>query len=89
MKDKLTKKRIKVDYLLVIKCANEEENFLRFLNSHKSKVSFRRKAYAFCKHKSIDIERIFSQCLEQGITSYDEYFAYMCRIAKTPWLDGD
>lgn len=87
MRDKLTKKRIKVDYLLVIKCADLESDFLRWQQSKKSKISFNRQAYAFCKMRKVDVDRIYSLCLENGITSYDEYLAELIRVAKTPWLD--
>lgn len=87
MKDKLTKKRIKVDYLLVIKIANRELDFLKWQQSHTSKISFNRKAYAFCKHNKIDVDSIFGLCLERGIQTLDQYQKELTRIAHTPWLE--
>lgn len=88
MRDKLTKKRIKVDYLLVLKCADLEEEFLSWQQKRKSSISFNRLAYAFCKIKHVDIDRIFGWCLERGIKSYDEYLKECIRLAQDhSWVE--
>lgn len=87
VKDKLTKKRVKVDYHLVIAIAKKQDEFLNFLKSSESKISFNRKAYNFCKHAHIDVDAIYGECLSLGLRTYDEYMAYWCKIANTPWLE--
>lgn len=89
MRDKLTKKRVKVDYLLVIKIANQELDFLRWQQKKSSKISFNRLAYSFCKHKKIDVYTIYNLCLERGLNTYDDYIKELCRIARTPWIEED
>lgn len=89
MRDKLTKKRVKVDYLLVIKCADLESEFLRWQQHKKNKISFNRQAYSFCKHKKVDVDGIYQMCLDHGINNFDQYLDELIRIAKTPWLDED
>ena len=90
MRDKLTKKRVKVDYLLVIKCADAESDFLRWQQQKKSKISFNRQAYAFCKMKHIDVEQIYGHCLERGLVTFDDYEKECIRLAKDhSWIFED
>lgn len=90
MRDKLTKKRIKVDYLLVIKCADAESEFLKWQQSKKSKISFNRQALAFCKTKRIDVDQIYGSCLARGLVTFEDYEKECIRLAKDhSWIDEE
>lgn len=90
MRDKLTKKRVKVDYLLVLKCAGVELDFLKWQRMRQSKVGFNRQAYAFCKMKHIDVDQIYSDCLSRGIATFEDYEKECIRLAKDhSWIFDD
>lgn len=87
MKDKLTKKRIRVDYPLVIAYCGLQNDFLRWQQSKNRLISFRRSCYAFCKSKKVDVEGVVHTLNLLNIDSLDQLDAELIRIAKTPWLD--
>ena len=86
MRDKTTKKRIKVDYLLLIKLAGLESSFFSYVRT-KKRVSLNRLGLAFLRTNHVDIERLYAYAVQKGFKTYDDLFKEECRIAKTPWLD--
>jgi len=82
MEDKLTKKRIKVDYKGLIKGKGLWFVYKQFCKEKKRKInSDRRLMYCFCnKYLRSELEdiRAFNYDLDETI-----------RIAKTPWLDEE
>ena len=55
MKDRITKKRIKVDYYKVICMLGLFSDFVKYDAFKSSCISFRRRARAFLKHKHVDL----------------------------------
>lgn len=89
MKDKLTKKRVRVDYPLVIAYCGLQNDFLRWQQSKNRLISFRRSCYAFCKSKKVNVEQVVFLLDQMNIHSLDEIDSELIRIAKTSWLDED
>lgn len=87
MKDKLTKKRIKVDYSLIILVLNLEQDFLMYQIDRKTNRSLRRQQYTFLMQKHVDIEAVYLSCKEHGLTSHEDWLKEQYRIAQTPWLE--
>lgn len=88
MIDKLTKKRIRIDYLVIIGMLDLEREFLLFQKKKNRKISVNRMALAFLKHKKIDYEILYNQYYLKGIKTYDDYLAECCRIASDhSWIE--
>ena len=87
MKDKLTKKRVKVDYPLVIAFYGLSDEFLQWQQSKNRLISFRRSCYAFCKSKKVDVESAVLVLKQFGVKSLDELQKEQIRLAKLKWLE--
>ena len=87
MKDKLTKKRVKVDYPLVIAFYGLSDEFLQWQQSKNRLISFRRSCYAFCKSKKVDVESAVFVLKQFGVKSLDELQKEQIRLAKLKWLE--
>lgn len=83
MKDKLTKrKRVKIDYLALIKGHGLYWVYLRWRKHLSPKVkSKRRQQYMFC------MAYLYSDV--KDYVWWNANLDEMIRIAKTPWLDED
>lgn len=88
MIDKLTKKRIKVDYLLIIQVLDLDREFF-YYTSLKKRISLQRLALAFLRSHKVDYQSVYYDLKEKGITSLEDYNKELTRIAKIPWLDED
>lgn len=84
MRDKLTKKRIKVDYLLLINVLGFELDFLEYQFKKGSRISLRRQAFAFLrtKLKDYELENVYYTCKEHGITSFEDFKKFEIDTAK-------
>lgn len=87
MVDKLKKKRVKVDYSLIIFVLNLETDFIKYMSDHPSRRSLRRQQYTFLLKRKVDINKVYSDCIEHDLHTYDDWYREQCRIAKTPWLE--
>lgn len=67
MKDKLTKKRIKVDYASMIIYLHLDGDFVLYSFKNKHNISARRLAFAFLRSKKVDIQGVYYEMKEKGI----------------------
>lgn len=90
MKDKLTKKRLKIDYLLIIEVCGLTSKFLKFQREKKSHISVNRLALAFLRVSKVDIESVYYECQKHGYQTYDDYLNECIRLAKDhSWIAED
>ena len=89
MKDKLTKKRIRVDYELIIRVLNLDLKFSEYLWSRDKTISIRRLALAFLRGQKVDIEAVWNSCLEHGLKSYDDWLKENKRIVDYNIWEND
>ena len=88
MRDKLTKKRIRIDYALVLEVAGLSSMFMRWQQLRRSKVSFNRQARAFCLSHKVDVDSIYQSCLDKGYRTYDDYQKELIRLASDhSWIE--
>ena len=91
MKDKLTNKRIKVDYQLIIRVLNLDLDFLEYQFKTNNKISTNRQALAFLTRKlgKARIEEAWNDCLAHGYTCFLDYQKEQERIAKVNIWEND
>lgn len=90
MRDKETKKRIRVDYQLIIELANLTAEFSSYLFKQKRVGSIRRAALAFLKTKKINIEYWYYEYTLLGFTCYADYLEHNIKLAKDhSWIIED
>lgn len=91
MRDKLTKKRIKVDYQLIIRVLNLDLDFLEYQFKSNNRISTNRQALAFLTHKigKDKIEDVWNECLNKGYQSFDDYIKENCRLAQVNIWEDD
>ena len=77
MKDRLTKKRIRVDYSRIIKVLGLSEEFTAYLWSKRPcMLSWRRYEYAFLKAKRVYIDQIYFYLRDNPhINTYMDFIA--------------
>lgn len=59
MKDRITKKRVKVDYSKIIHLLGLDRDFIDYVISKRSSISGRRKALAFLNARRVDIHSCY------------------------------
>lgn len=82
MKDILTKKRVKVDYLLIISLLGMQDSFLNYLNKRHKAISVQRSALAFLRVNKVDIADCYYNYISKGFTTYEDYQKELIRIAQ-------
>lgn len=76
MKDRLTKKRLKVDYEAIIHMLDRDSDFICYIFTKCSKVSIRRQALAYLKHCKVNIEFCHYLHTKEGINTYAQLCAH-------------
>lgn len=76
MKDRLTKKRIRVDYKAMIYMLGLYHDFVKYVFDNPSIISRRRKELNFLRSKKVDIEFCHHLMVNDHILSYDQLILY-------------
>lgn len=80
MRDKLTKKRIKVDYESMIIFLHLDSEFVRYIFNKNSSISSRRSALAFLRSKKVDIEAVYFDMKEKGFSIDQDNSDFWCPL---------
>lgn len=76
MKDRLTKKRIKVDYANIINVLGLSYDFTGYLFKNNQRISIRRSALAFLRRKKVNIEFVNYIIKTENLKNYHDLLEY-------------
>lgn len=76
MKDRLTKKRVKVDYEHIINVLGLSYDFTAYLFKYNQRISMRRSALAFLRRNKVNIEFVNYLVTKENIKSHFDLLNY-------------